>query len=422
MPSRSIWIVTDQLPFPPRNGITLPLFHYASLLGRENAVRIVLLVDVDTPPTAAALSENEQQFGPVLQVPLRRRKKLKRIADELSSVEMFQHGWDLAQPIDCSPLQHADAFVVSPMSAVAKWRSVTKAVAPIVKKECALIAAVNDCTTAEYYFRHLSAHSTWLGAFKARIDYLRTGKIGAIEQQLLAPYHHVILQTPRDRELMGDLVAPAIAEKVQVIPNGVSESYLELVRKPKNQILFVGELSGEYDATARWLLTEVWPQVVEKNAQVELLFVGRGANASLRALMQSTTAVAYVEYVKNLGSVYAAAMIALSPVFKGFGLINKSIEAMASGVPVVGGDAAFNGINGFRSGVHGIACGDHSAADFVTALNGLIADEQLRTQIGAQAKVLMRGQFCWNSAATRLGELATELSTGASTGSSQVKA
>jgi glycosyltransferase involved in cell wall biosynthesis len=408
MASQSIWIVTDQLPFPPRNGITLPLFHYASLLSKDNTVHIVLLVDVDAPPAADAIRDNEEQFGPVLQVRLRRREKFRRMRDELLGIEMFQHGWDLAQPMAWSPLQAADALVVSPMSAVAKWRSVSVD-APAL--DCAKIAAVNDCTTAEYFFRHLSAQPNRSAAIKARIDYLRTRKIAAIERELLAPYHHVILQTPRDRELMAELVAPDTAAKVQVIPNGVSESYLALVRKPRNQILFVGELSGEYDATARWLLTEVWPHVVAnpaaKQAGVELLFVGRGASASLRALMQSTPSVAYIDYVKNLGDVYAAAMIALSPVFKGFGLINKTIEAMASGVPVVGGTAAFNGISGFRSGAHGIACGDHSAADFVSALNGLIADADLRVQIGAQAKALVKGQFCWNSAATRLGELAT---------------
>jgi glycosyltransferase involved in cell wall biosynthesis len=123
--------------------------------------------------------------------------------------------------------------------------------------------------------------------------------------------------------------------------------------------------------------------------------------------MRSTPGVAQIDYVKDLGDVYAAAMIALSPVFKGFGLINKTIEAMASGVPVVGGSAAFNGISGFRNSIHGIACGEHSAPDFVRALNDLIADESTRNQIGAQAKILVRGQFCWNSAATRLDELAT---------------
>ncbi len=399
-----IWIVTDQLPYPPRNGITLPLYHYLSLLSRQYGVRLVLLTDSDAPPGAEAVRENEALFGPVLQIALRRCGKLARIHGELRGVEMYQHGWAIDRRADLDDLTNAAALIVSPMSAVAKWRV---AAAGFSAFGGVKIAAVNDCTTAEYFCRRSFTKKGKLSALKANVDYLRSKRIGAIEHSLLAQYDHVLLQTKRDFELMEELVSAEIASKVQVIPNGVSESYLEIERRPKNQVVFVGELSGEYSATAEWLLTEVWPQVVKQQAGAELLFVGRGASEPLRMLMQRTPAVAYVDYVKNLGEVYGAALVALSPVFKGFGLINKTLEAMASGLPVVGGAAAFNGIIGFRNGTHGVVCGDHSAADFSSALIRLIADEPLRNQIGAQARQLVRGQFSWSTGAARLGRLAT---------------
>lgn len=402
MKRSTLWVVTDQLPYPPRNGITLPLFHYLSILKNTFQINLVLLVDVDFLPTATALKENTELFGVITQIPLRRRSRMRRLLGELGATEMYQHGWEPVLPSLAVEFAASDAALISPMSAVAKWQAVAKysRVAAAVQ-----IAAVNDCTTAEYFYRGYSAGGSWRSAFKGWIDRLRCRNIAKIEAAKLAHYRYVLLQTPTDRVLMSKLVSSAIADKVRLAPNGVSETLLQLPRQPGNQIIFVGELSGEYAQTARWLLGAVWPAIAAKYANVELLLVGRGAQENLRNQIKQSERVRHIEYVQDLGDVYATAMIALSPVFKGFGLINKTLEAMACGIPVVGGSAAFNGITGFKDGVHGVVSDSFATDEFIAALEQVLSSVELRQQIGCAARELISGQFRWSHATTVISEL-----------------
>ncbi len=402
MQSSCFWVITDQLPYPPRNGITLPLFNYLSLLRKDFTVRLLLLVDVESPPAASALRANEDLFGAITLINVERKPKVVRLVSEIFRREMYQHGWQPVANTMTPAIDAADVILVSPMSAVAKWQTLMQML-PI--KSAVQIAAVNDCTAAEYFNRGLSTTSDWREQLKGKLDRLRASNIGRIEARLLDGYDHVLLQTAADREFMATLVSPKIADKVRLVPNGVSESYLNLATTPQGNIVFVGELSGEYAATARWLLTAVWPPIAEKYPQLTLVIVGKGASANLRELIAAGPRVEHIEYIPRLEDVYATATIALSPVFKGFGLINKTLEAMASGIPVVGGAAAFNGIAGFEAGIHGVTCAPASAVAFVEALEQLLDAPEVRKKMGAQARALVSAQFRWNNAALAINEL-----------------
>ncbi|MBX3606142.1 MAG: glycosyltransferase family 4 protein [Piscinibacter sp.] len=395
-----LWVVTDQLPDPPRNGITLPLYHYCRRLQPQRALQLVLLEDADAPPDPAALARNEAAFGPLLRVPLRRRGPAARALAELRRREMFQHGWRRAGPAVLPAPERCDSLLVSPMSAVAKWQA--SGLAETVPARVR-VAAVNDCTSAEYFFRGLQQHG--VGRAKAALDRWRSRGIAAIEAQLLAPYDHVLMQTEADRALLARLVGPRLAERVSVVSNGVVDDYFALQPTGRPKVVFVAELSGEYAGTARWLATEVWPQVLRQHAEAELVVVGRHAAPALRALLAGVPRLRHLDYVDDLGVLYADAAVALSPVFKGFGLINKTLEAMAAGLPVVGGAAAFNGIPGFRAGVHGVVCSGLHGGEFAVALRTLLGDAPRRAALGAAARQLVHGGFRWDSAVRRVGQL-----------------
>lgn len=396
-----LWVITDQLPYPARNGITLPIFHYLEGLAASYRLRLVLLTDIHNQPQSCNLAENEARFGVILQIDLHRRDPLARLWNEIRGKEMFQHGWEAPYPIDVSGYERPDAILVSPMSAVAKWR---RARVTGLRRIVPALAAVNDCTTAEYYFRGQAQVGAFRYRLKGAIDRFRSRLIGPIEQTLLAPYTSVFLQTQRDRELMARLVSDQTAARVVLAPNGVAESYLAIEPRPAGKVVFVGELSGEYASIVHWLVKEVWPLAAPANARAELVIVGRGASPELRLLMRGAARVVHLEYVPDLSTVYKEAMIAISPVFKGFGLINKTLEAMACGVPVVGGAEAFNGIAGFQPDIHGVVCGKRSTAEFAKALTPLMASRTLRDKTGRAGRLLVAGQFHWPATVQRLSQ------------------
>lgn len=398
--SPTLWLVTDQLPDPPRNGITLPLYHLGLRLMQQHPLRLVLLEDEAAPPTPQALARNEARFGPVQRIVLRRRGRAVRALAELRGREMYQHGWRLAGPAAPPAVGADDRLLVAPMSAVAAWDACGLAaqVHPRVR-----LAAVNDCTTAEYHLRRLQQPGR--AAPRAALDRWRCRFIAPVEARLLAPYDHVLLQTEADRDWLARLVGTPLAQRVTVVSNGVVDEFFGLQRSGRAAVLFVADLGGEYAGTARWLATQVWPAVAARHPHAELLVIGRRAGPALRAAFAAAPALRHLEHVDDLGAVYADAAVALSPVFKGFGLINKTLEAMAAGLPVVGGAAAFNGVAGFRAGVHGWVCDTPDAAPFSAALDTLLADPARREAIGQAARRLVDGTFRWERAARQVAAL-----------------
>lgn len=394
-----LWLVTDQLPYPPRNGITLPIFNYLVALKTHYTVQLILLVNESSPPSDMELAKNAELFGEVLLHPLQRRTAVERLFGEVTCREMYQHGWSTSDPQQLFNNQMPTVVLVSPMSAVAKWGVCRHGDLPTDTRH---FAAVNDCTTAEYYYRGQTQVNNLRQKIKGLVDRIRSPFIGRIEAKLLKPYKAVFLQTCRDQQLMRQLVDKAVAAKVVLTPNGVDPAYLQIKAGSGCRLVFVAELSGEYEAVATWLATNVWPTVADLCPGATLLIVGKGATPELKAAFRSVGGVEHIEYVADLASVYASAMVAISPVFKGFGLINKTLEAMASGLPVVGGLAAFNGIDGFVPGVHGVTCAKRTTAEFVRVLTPLLTDKALRLQIGSAGRTLIDNRFKWTDTTSRM--------------------
>lgn len=397
----TLWWVTDQLPYPPRNGVTLPSYHHAVAMAALQRLRLVVLFDESSPPAAADIAANERVFGELLMVPLQRRGRLRRIADELLGREMFQHGFEAAGTASIRlDYGAADHLVVTPASAVAKFRG-SRLAAP--ERFAKSLALVNDCTAGEYYYRLQERAGNWRHRIKGRLDRLRSGGIGRIERGLLQPYTHTILQTRKDREILARLVNDGLAERARLAPNGVNEALLQLQQTECHDIVFMGELSGEYGPIAQWLVAEVWPLVPQDGYRLRV--VGKGASPALKALLDATPGVSHESFVPRLESVYEHAAIAISPVFKGFGLINKTLEPMASGIAVVGGQAAFNGIEGFEDGRHGVVCPRADARAFAQVLAPLMQDRQRQLAIGAAGRVLVSGRFRWAESSATIASL-----------------
>lgn len=397
----TLWWVTDQLPYPPRNGVTLPAYHHAVALATRQPLKLVLLVDERHPPDPAALQANEERFGAILQVPLRRQGRLHRLVAELVGREMFQHGYVAAATgMPRLEVTAQDRLLVTPASAVAKLRGSGLV---DLARFAASIALVNDCTAGEYYYRLQERAGNWRHRLKGRIDRLRSPGIGRIEHALLKPYTHTVLQTPKDREILARLVDTRLAERARLAPNGVNEALFALQPSGRQDIVFMAELSGEYGPIAEWLVTQVWPLLPREGYRLRI--VGKGASAALLAQLSSTPGVVHETFVPRLESVYEHAAIAISPVFKGFGLINKTLEAMASAVPVVGGEAAFNGIAGFVPGRHGLVCARADAQLFARELATLMRDRALQAELGHAGRALVSGGFRWAASSATIADL-----------------
>ena len=88
------------------------------------------------------------------------------------------------------------------------------------------------------------------------------------------------------------------------------------------------------------------------------------------------------------------AAVCVIPMRVGFGIKNKTLEAMAAGTPVVGSDRAFEGLNVDGDGVPLRALRVGEVGEYVEAISRLFEEEQTQTRaILAMPELLLRNNI-----------------------------
>lgn len=82
-----------------------------------------------------------------------------------------------------------------------------------------------------------------------------------------------------------------------------------------------------------------------------------------------------------------------------------TMDGMAAGCIVVGGDGAFHGIAGFENGTHGLVVRKSDAVGLATTLGRCFEPTVEMDAIGLSARALVARQFSWETNASKLERL-----------------
>ncbi|MEZ6096157.1 MAG: glycosyltransferase [Pirellulaceae bacterium] len=182
--------------------------------------------------------------------------------------------------------------------------------------------------------------------------------------------------------------------------NGVDDLFFEIpLQREAKTITFVGRLEGEYLRRVKWILDEVWPALKRSNPEIQLTVAGKTADADLIRRFKSL-GIQHREFVENPAELYSQQAVLIAPIFKGYGLINKVVQAMAAGTLVVGDRTAFNAIPDFESGIHGMVA--ETPLDFQNAIETAFTQPDLANQIRRAARELMGAHFRWGTRVEQL--------------------
>jgi polysaccharide biosynthesis protein PslH len=89
----------------------------------------------------------------------------------------------------------------------------------------------------------------------------------------------------------------------------------------------------------------------------------------------------------------------------GFGIKNKTLEAMAAGVPVVGSDRALEGLAVDSNNIPLRALRANHKDEYVTAICQLFENPQLRGELSQNARKYVETEFTWENAGRRYEEV-----------------
>jgi sugar transferase (PEP-CTERM/EpsH1 system associated) len=193
-----------------------------------------------------------------------------------------------------------------------------------------------------------------------------------------------------------------------ILPNGVDlETFSadSTAQAEPDRIIFTGNMSYFPNADgASFLVREVMPKIVQAVPQARLCIVGQNPPTSVRALAGKNVVV--TGFVEDIRLEYLKSKVAVSPIRFGAGTLNKVLEPLALGVPVVSSSIGLRGL-GLVAGTDILVAND--AQEFANAVVRLLSDEGLRIAMGARAAEKVRMKFSWENISLDLERVYKEI-------------
>ncbi len=223
------------------------------------------------------------------------------------------------------------------------------------------------------------------GLLRSLFNQVRYNKLKAIELKACATCDRVILNNPKDKDL---LLRCGLNENILMEWQPYFDSFID---NPylghKKYIIFYGAMGRhENEEAALWLIHKVLPLI--KDPECEILIIGSSPTAELKT--EESRRVHILGFVDDIGSYFKEGLCFAAPLHKGAGIKIKILESMSSGIPVLTTDIGIEGIPA-ENGKEYFHC--DSAQEYATVIDKLVTDEELRKSISVNAKRFIRDRF-----------------------------
>lgn len=250
---------------------------------------------------------------------------------------------------------------------------------------------------------HSSVYGTYRNLLEAKTsdnqlkDQLNLPLLRRYEERYCAKFTDIVVTTPEDRRQIAALEPEG---QISVVSNGVDlRLYPKRVSDPGGQrLVFCGSMDNRPNVNAaRFFCLEVFPEILQRypNATLEIV----GANPAPEVLeLAERPSITVTGRVRSMVEHLHKATVCVVPMQAGYGIKNKTLEAMAAGTPVVGSDRGLEGLQVDGGEVPLRALRANEPTEYVYAISRLFENRQLRKQLCDNARSLMEKKYTWERA------------------------
>ncbi len=228
-------------------------------------------------------------------------------------------------------------------------------------------------------------------------DQLNLPLLRRYEERYCSKFTCIVVTTPEDRR---QIAAFEPEGEIAVIPNGVDFTvYPKRVSDPGgHQLVFVGAMDTLPNIDAvRFFSLEVFPEILRRYPDAKLALVGTKPVESVLELGEHQ-GINVTGRVPSVVEYLHQASVCVVPLRTGYGIKNKTLEAMAAGVPVVGSDRGLEGLAVDGADLPIRALRANEPTEYVYAISRLFEDRQLRKQLSDNARSLIEEKYTWERA------------------------
>ncbi len=388
----NILLLTHRIPYPPDKGDKIHTYQLLRHLGQRHRLMLGTFVDDakderHVPQVRALCAE---LHAARLRPPLARLRSLSGLFFSKPLTVAYYRDRGMTRWVRQASDQHPVDAVIVHSSTMLQYAQTVKA---------PLIADMNDVDSSKWgdYGRTHRWPLSWVYR-RESAHLLKEERRGAQQARLS------LFATLREAALFRSL-APESAARVEVLGNGVDTSYFEaLPERPSPYasgqwpIVFVGTMDYHPNVDAVcWFADKILPLLRQRWPGAHFHIVGRNPSPAVRALAgQGITVTGAVPDVRPWLQ-HAAAVVAPLRVVRG--IINKALEAMAMGRPVVMTSACAQALQ-TQHGQQVLVADDE--AGFVAQLELLLEEKGAADELGRAARQFVQAAYSWAERMARL--------------------
>lgn len=392
-------MLSSTFPYPPsRGGTEIRTFNLLKYLHQSHQVTLVTQQHTDV--SDADIEALRQWVTDLVVFPLpQEQQDINVIRRSLGKLSRFGQSWATGTPTNVlhrySPAMQAwvDEWVQAKTGEVVTCEhSVNEIyIRPAFRQTVATVVDVHSSVYA-WTRNHLemgaSSHP-WR-------DRLYLNLLYRYEKRYCGKFSKIVVTTTDDQQEMLQFCPNA---DIPVIPNGVD---LELFPYREHDLgghnlVFVGAMDASHNIDAvQFFALEVMPQLQQIYPDATFKIVGARPTVEVKALAERP-GVIVTGRVDSMVEYLHKATVCVIPLRTGFGIKNKTLEAMAAGIPVVGSDRGLEGLA--VDGVHPLrALRANRVEDYIHTIQRLFDQPDLRQHLAQAGRQLVESTYTWEQA------------------------
>jgi glycosyltransferase involved in cell wall biosynthesis len=380
----NILIITPRIPYPPFRGDKLKIYNIAKNLSEKNTVTILTFLRSSTQFNDL---KNFDKFGiKVETIKLSIFESIINIIIAVFSRLPFQAAWYKSARMKrkVAELYRNGKFDVVYYHLIRSAQYYNK---PIGNNKPINILDFTDAVSL-YLKRFAEIEKNPLKRYLIKIEQIRIENYEKIAEK----FHALFICSEIDKKFLKE---SGLKVDIRILNNGIDVNYFqsEEIKNRRNRIIFTGNMPyfANYDA-AIYFSEKIFPKILLEIPDAEFYIVGQKPPLKIRNLASKNIFV--TGFVPDIKAEYIKSAVNVAPMRFGAGTLNKVIESIALGVPVVGTSFAVMGLPKALYKFISVADNEDNFADHVI---DILNNPQKYEELMQEGKKLIRDLLSWKN-------------------------
>jgi len=380
----NILIITTRIPFPPYRGDKLKIFNIVKQLQKNNTVTVVTILR--TEMQLHEIDELKKLNFNILYIKISFFESILNIFTSFFSRIPFQVAWYKSEKMKLKVRQ----LINSGKYDVAYFHLIRSAqYFPEYSVKNSVLNVIDFTDAVSLYLKRF--FSIEKNVFKKIFLDIERKRIEEYET-IANKFDAVFICSDVDREYLRQ---QGIEANTKILRNGVDIQYFrnENQEYDYNRIIFTGNMPyyANYDA-AIYFSKEIFQLILKEVPAAKFYIVGQNPPLKVRSLANKSIIV--TGFVKDIKKEYLKSVVTVAPMRFGAGTLNKIIESLVLGVPVIATPIAVEGFPEEIKNYISVASGSREFADIAIRY---LKEPKLRQKFMEMDKSKIKELLSWEN-------------------------